>query len=403
MAIKTLKLDCEIGNETASHWWGNTIGPATVAEFLAACEPGERVTIEINSVGGLCIPGFAIANSIKNSQAHVVAHVTGLAASMASVVMCACDEIQLEEGGFVMMHNPWSWAEGDADELRKEAEVLDTMKAGIMAFYRAKFPGKSDEEISGLMDAETWMTGMDALRAGLKCVVIPATMRAAASATRHHFAKIPAAAARFLDVKDRPPEQPDQKADETISAASEATLSPASDGGEPHSPGQGDSSPQTQALASSEEKGKGAEGAQADARAWEARLAGLQAAKDRELAEMSAKYKADIADMKARHEAAVADFQNQLQAKEQELAMVRAEASSLNEKLGTAGAALAETRKQLDDEIAQHRKLASAALKQPAGTPKYSSWAAAVAELGYVEACRACPELKPAPIPIKIS
>ena len=382
--MKTFKLDCDIGYETGDTWWGRQVGPDAVSDFLAGCNPGERVTIEINSAGGLCIPGFAIANSIKNSQAHVVAHVVGLAASMASVVMCACDEIQLEEGSFVMIHNPWSWAEGDAEELRKEAEVLDTMKAGIMAFYRAKFPGKSDEEISGLMDAETWMTGTDALRAGLKCVVIPTTARAAASATRHHFAKIPALAARFIDVKDRPPETApnagnpaeEQPVEEIISAASEASASSSptpSDVGEPHSPEKGDSSPTTPAGDHSDDGGAGVaaaspqqeESALAHERAWEARLAGLQAAKDKELAEMSAKYKADIADMKARHEAAVADLQNQLQAKAQELESAKAEASSLTERLGTADAALADVRKQLADEIEQHRKLAGAALHQP--------------------------------------
>ena len=389
--MKTFKLDCDIGYETGDTWWGRQVGPDAVSDFLAGCNPGERVTIEINSAGGLCIPGFAIANSIKNSQAHVVAHVVGLAASMASVVMCACDEIQLEEGSFVMIHNPWSWAEGDAEELRKEAEVLDTMKAGIMAFYRAKFPGKSDEEISGLMDAETWMTGTDALRAGLKCVVIPTTMRAAASATRHHFAHVPEAAARFLEVKDRPPEvQPaeEQPVEEIISAASEvsepSTIS-ASDSGEPHSPEQGDSLPQTQALAPSTEKEKGVEIAsvQQQESAWEARLAGLQAAKDKELAEMSAKYKAGIADMKARHEAAVADLQNQLQAKAQELESAKAETSSLALKLGNAEQALAQTREQLEAEIAQHRKLASAALQQPKDGPDgaLSGWAAAMHEI----------------------
>ena len=139
--MKILKLDAEIGNRTAETWWGRTIGPEAVTDFLANAAPGERVKIEINSPGGLIVPGLAMANSIKNSKAHVVAHVTGLAASMASVVMCACDEIQLEEGSFVMMHNPWSWAVGDADAMRHEAGVLDTMKATIMAFYRGKFGG----------------------------------------------------------------------------------------------------------------------------------------------------------------------------------------------------------------------------------------------------------------------
>ena len=385
--MKTLKLDCEIGYRTSEGAWYRTIGPESVSDFLATCAPGERVKIEINSPGGAVIPGMAMANSIKNSQAHVVAHVTGIAASMASVIACACHEVQMEEGSFLMIHNPWGWAEGDAEEMRKEAEVLDTMKVGIMGFYRAKFPSKSEEEISALMDEETWWTGDEALEAGFACTVIPTTVRAAACATRHHFAKIPDAAAKFLAVRDEPPAPPPAQ-----SAAEEVSHSSFPSDGGASSEGDAGETPATTTP-----------DAPPDAQAWESRLAGLQAAKDRELAEMSAKYKADVADMKARHEAALADLQNQLQAKAQELESAKAEASSLASKLGNAEQALAQTREQLEAEIAQHRKLASAALKQPCGTKKFPSWATAVASLGYVEACRACPELKPAPVPIKIN
>ena len=350
--MKTLKLDAEIGNRTSETWWGRTIGPDAVTDFLAEAQPGERVKIEINSPGGLIVPGLAMANSIKNSKAHVVAHVTGLAASMASVIMCACDEIQLEEGSFVMMHNPWSWAEGDAEELRHEAGVLDTMKAAIMGFYRGKFAEKTDEEISGIMDAETWMTGTDALRAGLKCVVIPTTVQAAACATRHHFAHIPAAAAKFLAVKDEPPPAP----------APEAS---------PEATGESHDSPKSEAPAP-------ASAAQAAAPTspapidWEARCKGLQAAKDRELSEMSAKYKADLAEIKARHEEALAalraekdSISTQLDESQKALASAQTEASSYKAKVEEGEKALADLREQLDAEIAQHRKLASAALKQP--------------------------------------
>ena len=287
----------------------------------------------------------------------MVAHVTGLAASMASVIMCACDEIQLEEGAFVMMHNPWSWAEGDADDLRHEAGVLDTMKAAIMAFYRGKFGEKTDEEISGIMDAETWMTGTDALRAGLKCVVIPTTVQAAACATRHHFAHMPEAAARFLAVKDEPPPPAEPKG--------EGVDAPA----EPNSPEKGESadSPKNEAPAPE----PSAQAAAPDAQ-WEARLAGLQAAKDRELAEMSAKYKGDLAEMKERHEAALAELRaekdsisNQLDESQKALASAQSEVSSYKAKVEEGEKALAEAREQLDAEIAQHRKLASAALRQP--------------------------------------
>lgn len=360
--MKTLRLDAEIGNRTATTWWGRTIGPEDVTAFLADAAPGERVKIEINSPGGLIVPGLAMANSIKNSEAHVVAHVTGLAASMASVVMCACDEIQLEEGSFVMMHNPWSWAEGDAEELRKEAGVLDTMKAAIMAFYRGKFGDKSDEEISGIMDAETWMTGDDALRAGLKCVVIPTTVQAAACATRHHFAHMPEAAARFLAVKDEPPPAPVEPKGKGVEAPAE---DPAPAEGSVIADTIGDQS----------------------AKDWQARLAGLQAAKDKELAEMSGKYKADLAAANARHEEALAalraekdSISNQLDESQKALASAQAEASSLKAKVEEGEKALADLREQLDAEIAQHRKLASAALKQPAtvgGSDAAKAWTVA--------------------------
>lgn len=362
--MKILKLDAEIGNRTAETWWGRTIGPDAVTDFLADAAPGERVKIEINSPGGLIVPGLAMANSIKNSKAHVVAHVTGIAASMASVIMCACDEIQLEEGAFVMMHNPWSWAEGDADDLRHEAGVLDTMKAAIMAFYRGKFGDKTEEEISGIMDAETWMTGTDALRAGLKCVVIPTTVQAAACATRHHFAHMPEAAARFLAVKDGEPPAPAEpkgegaeevKAPDEDPVPAEATASVQQQDG---APAGGSVIADTIGDQSAEE--------------WQARLSGLQAAKDKELAEMSAKYKGDLAEVKARHEAALAELRaemdsisNQLDESQKALASAQAEVSSYKAKVEEGEKALAEIREQLDAEIAQHRKLASAALKQP--------------------------------------
>ena len=370
--MKTLKLDAEIGNETTNTWWGRTIGPAAVTDFLATAAPGERVKIEINSPGGLSVPGLAMANSIKNSKAHVVAHVTGIAASMASVVMCACDEIQLEEGSFVMMHNPWSWAEGDADAMRHTAEVLDKVKAAIMAFYRGKFGEKSDEELSAIMDAETWMTGTDALRAGLKCVVIPTTVQAAACATRHHFAHMPEAAARFLSVKDEPP--PPKAEPKGKGAEAQAEVQ------QPEAPaGETASVQQQDAPAVSAED-------------WQARLAGLQAAKDRELAEMSAKYKGDLAELKERHEAALAELRaekdsisNQLDESQKALAAAQSEASSYKAKIAECEKALADLREQLDAEIAQHRKLASAALKQPvndgaAAVGTLSHWQAAMHE-----------------------
>jgi len=364
--MKTLKLDAEIGNKTGETWWGRTIGPDAVTNFLAEAQPGERVKIEINSPGGLIVPGLAMANSIKNSKAHVVAHVTGIAASMASVIMCACDEIQLEEGSFVMMHNPWSWAEGDADAMRHEADVLDKMKAAIMAFYRGKFAEKTDEELSAIMDAETWMTGGDALRAGLKCVVIPTTVQAAACATRHHFAHIPAAAAKYLAVKEKSaepaPAEPKGKGVEAPAEPNSPEKDESADSPKPESPAP-EPSAQAAAPEAPAEEAHAPEAHKSLATTWEARLAGLQAAKDKEIAALAA---------------ARDDLKHQLDDSQKALAAAQSEASSYKAKIAEGEKALADLRKQLDAEIAQHRKLASAALKQPANydpdKPAPSRW-----------------------------
>ena len=105
---------------------------------------------------------------------------------------------------------------------------------------------------------------------------------------------------------------------------------------------------------------------------------------------MSAKYKADIVDMKQRHEEALAAIRaekdavsSQLDESAKALATAQAEASSLKQKLGDAESALAQTREQLDEEIKQHRKLASAAMQQPVGEAATSldKWTAAMREI----------------------
>ena len=196
--MKTYQLVGEIADfdyESEKFGW-RICGPKSLKNFLAGCGDGETVEIEINSPGGLCVPGMEMANAIKNSKAHVVAHVTGIAASMASVIVCACDEIRMEEAAFMMIHDPWSGIEGNAAALRKEAQNLDQFKAIIMSFYRGKF-ARSEAEISALMSDETWMTGTECVAAGLKCELVKSDCRVAALVGERRFGKLPEAAAKL--------------------------------------------------------------------------------------------------------------------------------------------------------------------------------------------------------------
>lgn len=173
-------------------------GPKSLKAFLADLKVGEKAVIEINSPGGLVISGIEMANAIKNSRAHLTAHVTGIAASMASVIACACDEIQMEEASFLMIHDPWTYAEGNAEQLRKDAAFLDQCKSVCMSFYRGKF-SCGEEKLAELMSAETWYTGKECLENGLACTVVASDMKAAAKIGSRQFGKMPEAAAKLYE------------------------------------------------------------------------------------------------------------------------------------------------------------------------------------------------------------
>ena len=202
MGRKKFSLIGEITDFDYHGMWGDYNSPKPLKAWLDTLAPGEEAEIEINSPGGLVVQGVEMANAIKNSKARIIAHVTGIAASMASVIVCACDAIEMEEASFMMIHDPWGYALGNAEEMRKEASLLDQMKSVIMSFYRGKFKGLTENQISALMSDETWYTGTECKENGLDCTVIKSDVRAAASIVPHKFAKIPEAAAKFLTSKE---------------------------------------------------------------------------------------------------------------------------------------------------------------------------------------------------------
>lgn len=201
MARKKFCLIGEITDFDYHGFWGDFCSPRSLKAFLDGLGEGDEAEIEINSPGGLVILGVEMANAIKNCKNKIVAHVTGIAASMASVIACACDEIVMEEASFMMIHDPWGYMEGNAEGFRKEADKLDQMKSIIMAFYRGKFD-RTEEEIAALMSDETWYTGNECAENGLKCTVVKSDVRAAASIVGHKFAKMPEGAAKFMTAKD---------------------------------------------------------------------------------------------------------------------------------------------------------------------------------------------------------
>jgi ATP-dependent protease ClpP protease subunit len=159
--------------------FGGTSAKAFISDLKKLS--GQRVHLRINSVGGSVVEGTAIYNALRRHQGGLTVHVEALAASMASVVAMAGDEVAIADNALLMIHNPWSMSMGDADDLRKEADVLDKLKSTLVNAYKRK-TGMDADEISDMMKEETWLGAEEAVALGF-ADYIEDGMEAAASIT----------------------------------------------------------------------------------------------------------------------------------------------------------------------------------------------------------------------------
>lgn len=150
---------------------GGLFGPAgitaaDVSNALRAHMSASDIRVRINSLGGDVAEGLAIYNMLAQHPARVSVQIDGIAASIASVIAMAGDEIAISEAGMLMIHDPWTGARGDAAEMRRIADVLDKWGASIAGVYAAR-SGKTPEKMRALMLAETWLDAKEAKRLGL--------------------------------------------------------------------------------------------------------------------------------------------------------------------------------------------------------------------------------------------
>ena len=163
--------DCKLyfyGDIVSSDWdkWSSEAKcPQDVADILAEIPNDAQLDIYINSGGGDVHAGIAIYQQLKRRVGRNVVHVDGLAASIASVIAMAGDDIIIPASAQMMIHRPWSFAYGNSDDLRKTADVLDICQTSIMDIYMSKvLPGVERGTIEEMVNAETWMTGTTAAK-----------------------------------------------------------------------------------------------------------------------------------------------------------------------------------------------------------------------------------------------
>ena len=152
--------------------WGDGISADILAREITGLNV-ETIDVRLNSGGGSVFEGQAIYNALNRHPAKIIMNIDGIAASIASVIAMAGDQINITEGSHVMIHKPWSMAMGDAESMRKEAEVLDSLESGIVDIYAAR-TGKDRKQLENWIGQETWFKGQAAVDAGFADAVIPA-------------------------------------------------------------------------------------------------------------------------------------------------------------------------------------------------------------------------------------
>lgn len=161
--VGELQLYGEIANET---WWGDEITPKDFKKDLDKLGDISTLNVYINSPGGDVFAGQAIHSMLKRHKAKVNVYVDGLAASIASVIAMAGDKVIMPKNAMMMIHKPWTEAWGNSADFRKVADDLDKMSESIKEAYMSKATELSLDDITEIMDEETWLTAQDCLDYG---------------------------------------------------------------------------------------------------------------------------------------------------------------------------------------------------------------------------------------------
>lgn len=146
-------------------WW--TDSGVTAKRISAALSKmnGADITVNINSPGGDVFEGLTIYNLFREYEGHVKVRVLGLAASAASFIAMAADEVQIARAGFFMIHNAWTYSAGNRNDLREMADFLEQIDDTIADIYHVR-TGTNTDDLKVQMDKESWINGKNAVEQG---------------------------------------------------------------------------------------------------------------------------------------------------------------------------------------------------------------------------------------------
>jgi len=139
---------------------GECFCPQDLKGLLEGVDENEPLEVEITSEGGSVFAGIQIANMLARHKGQVTTHGVGLVASIATVILMAGKKVVVDENCFLLLHNPWTMVQGNANDLEKEIDALNKCKAAMMGYYK-KHSKIGEEELTQILDNETWFLGTE--------------------------------------------------------------------------------------------------------------------------------------------------------------------------------------------------------------------------------------------------
>lgn len=333
--------------DNGDEWDCPCVSPNMLKEFIDGLTENEDIEIEITSFGGSCTAGNAMVSMLRSASANghrTIAHVVSIAASMASVVACACDELIIDSNAFMMIHLPYTCVEGNYEQIRKEADTLELFTKSLVSVYRSKF-NLTDEEIIALLQAETWILGDDAETYGLKCAInkVEGEIKVAASC-KYEYKNIPRGLKKMeektieeivktgdealetlkeeVGIKEEPVEQVEKKIEEVEEPIEEPKKE------------------EDEVLEKLSECEKKIEELTKENEELKCKLAEMETPEEEKVTKKECEKR--VSGMQASMQKQINEHLNQLKAKDEEIRTVRAELSSLSSKLEEATKELTE-------------------------------------------------------------
>lgn len=174
--VEIFLYDHIVSSEDEAEWWGG-VAPESFVKAVYAVDKDATIHLRINSPGGSVFAARAMEQALRDHKGKVIVHIDGLAASAATFIAMAGDEVIMAKGAMFMIHKAWTGMWGNANDLRKEADLLDKIDGTLADTYASK-TGKDLRQISAWMAEETWFTADEALEHGFATSIAEAEAKA---------------------------------------------------------------------------------------------------------------------------------------------------------------------------------------------------------------------------------